>query len=78
MNATRRLAEAIDGARLVRFDETAELLLTRHGGHDIHAYDMDGWDVQSWDVGDTAGNPATEEEAVESMQEAITAQDYAV
>ena len=71
------LMRQLDGARLVKFDEQAGLLLAWHGGHGVHAYNRRGVEVAFWNTGDFANNNASEEDVLESMQERIDAQDYA-
>lgn len=70
------LGEQLHGARLVRYDEAAELVMAWFGGHGVHAYTEDGTEVAFWNVGDFSQSDADESDVLESMVEREEEQDY--
>ncbi len=57
------LAEALDGARYVRFLEELGVVLAWHGGRGVHVYDAEtGEELDMFNVGDFSKDEATIEE----------------
>lgn len=65
-SVSRFMAE-LDGARLVRYDSSADQLLVWFGGHGVHVYDAAGTEVDYWTCGDFAQNDASADDVAESM-----------
>ena len=66
-----RLAEQLNGAKMVRFDPDTGLTLVWFGGHGVHAYTSEGREVSFWNVGSFEADHASEKEVADSMDETI-------
>ena len=69
MERSTRLAEQLDGARVVRTYIDAGVVLAWHGGHGVHVYYLDGEEADFYNVGSFAQDAATEEDVRDSMEQ---------
>ena len=69
------LGHKLDGAQMVRYDETSNLTMAWFGGTFIHAYAADGREVAYWGVDSHERNASPDEIRV-SMEARIKARDY--
>ena len=66
------LGAELQGARIIMYDERADLTLAWFGGHGIHAYDQNGSELIYWNVGDFAKDNADQRTVRASMKRRIS------
>lgn len=76
MTDAQRLAEALDGAKMVRYDHNQEIVLAWFGGHGLHAYNLEGEEIHFSNVGDFAKSDATPGEIADEIRRMISEGDY--
>jgi hypothetical protein len=63
------LANALDGAHLVRCDDDREVVIAWFGGHGVHAFSLDGRELDFWNVDTFERERAERSEVIASIDE---------
>lgn len=75
-DALRKVAERLQGSRLVMYDAERSVWLAWKGGHGVHVYNIEGREVSHGSVGDYEAKDAPRTAVRQWMADRIRRGDY--